>query len=218
MVNGIKGPYFWTLDMLDHSHLFEAPSTRLGSDLTQSTESKTPDIYTIAIFCFLALLFCALSVVACIAVAHSNNDLLNFHCGRTLGHFVIVDIIVGFIGLFVWGFVLFFLSNDMGDMVSNLYGFLGMLSLFLCVATSILSDYALTHSECMSAMRSIGEDEYSSLKGFDSPSANTGLALLAVSGVCYGVIYAILTAWFFYSLFVNAHKKSKTHIRPTTNQ
>jgi hypothetical protein len=198
-LNCIKGLCFCVLDMLDHSHLFEAPSTRLGSEPLISSEAKTWDKRIIAAVIFFVLVFLALLVLACIAVDHSNNDAIGFHCGRTLGYSVIADMVVCFVCLIVCVIIFYppFDFMEMSeDMSRSLLGVLFMGSLVLCVVTFIASAQAMNKPECVSAMRSIGEDDYSSVKGFDSPSANTGWALLAVSGYGFGILYIFQTLFF----------------------
>ena len=194
-INGINGPCLWVLDMLDHSHLFEAPTTRLGSEQEISPGVNTWDKRFIAAVIVVVLVFLVLFVIAAIAVDNSNNDAIDYQCSSFLRYIVIADMVLGLVCLIVLGIIFYPLFDFMdvaGDMADNLFLYLAWASLVLCALSFWVSGEAMNKPQCMSAMRSIGEDKYSSVKGFKSPSADTGWALLAVSGVGFGVFYVFL--------------------------
>jgi len=200
-INGIKGLCFWTLGMLDHRRLFEAPSTRLGTapeiDVDIPSNSKV-----VGVFLFVLVNF-VLFVFACIALTHSDNDLIFHACDGTLRIIVMVDLIAPLAGLFVWGCsCLIPRCDNIGkDARIGLYAFLFIVTAGLCIFTFMASDQALKKPDCVSAMRSTDDisafpGDHGYIKGLKSPSANTGWPLLAVSGYYYGLFYACLAIMF----------------------
>jgi hypothetical protein len=189
--------------MLDHRRLFEAPSTRLGTQQGFSDVVSMSDLSTFAAICVVVLVNFVLFVFACIALTHSDNDLIFHACDGTLRIIVMVDLIAPLAGLFVLGWIfLMFGCGDIGkDARIGLYAFLFIVTAGLCIFTFMASDQALKKPDCVSAMRSTDDisafpGDHGYIKGLESPSANTGWPLLAVSGYYYGLFYACLAIMF----------------------
>lgn len=139
-------------------------------------------------------------VFTCIAVSHSNSDLIYSTCGHTLRDLLIADLVVSS-SLLCFAFLLccfgmcYVKSNsvspDEPKSVSPVAIFVLSITATLLgvVTTSCLGAFtisesviALQNSDCTSAMRNTDD-------GINSPSANLGSPLLAIMGIVQGVLY-----------------------------
>ena len=215
-MNGIKGSCLWVLDMLDHRRLFEVPTTRLGHEQGFWDVTEVSDTCTVTAVCLFVLANFVLFVFACIALTHSDNDLIKTACDGTLRIFVMVDMVAFFAGVFLCGcsYCIPSCDNKSRDFVMTLSIFIFIATFGLSLITFMASDQAMKNPDCVSVMRSTVDpvsshpaDRYNPVKGLDSPSANTDWPLLAVSGFYYGVFYACLALVFLYIGVSECRKK-----------
>jgi hypothetical protein len=129
-------------------------------------------------------------VFACIALTHSNNQLVSNACGDSLRNIVMADMVLQifspciFIPLLMWMF--YKRTDNTKILLSQIFIILLFLALAACLGGFTISETvtALNNSNCTAVLSSTDG-------GINSPSANLGSPLLAIAGIIYGALFLI---------------------------
>lgn len=194
--------------MLDHQRLFGPPNSRDGAAVSDNQTRVVADDtsnyfelilkeYGPVILCSNCSVFVVL-VFACIALTHSDNDLIYFACGHTLRNLLIADIMIPILFYLVtavhmctsvrvydcciWGN-----GRVNGELV--IFSFVVFVVCIACLGSFTVSEsvHAIQNSNCTDAM-------HNTYDGMNSPSAGLGIPLLVVIGFIFGVSNLLIVA------------------------
>jgi hypothetical protein len=197
--------------MLDHTRLFEPLNDRDGAAVADNqigqnrvVADDTSDYFKLILNEYGPVILCSncsvfvVFVFACIALTHSDNDLIYSACGHTLRNLLIADIMLPILFYLVAAVHMCTSVRVCGCCIGGNGSVNGELVVFSCVCCFVLivclgsytlseSVYAVQNSNCTDAMRNTYD-------GMDSPSAGLGIPLLVVVGFIFGVLNLLIVA------------------------